>query len=79
MIDLSHYEVWFVTGSQHLYGPSTLETVAQHSRQIAAWQKYTSGRSLCAISMSIFEAAELFQNLPRVGCVERRSNTIGGS
>jgi L-arabinose isomerase len=36
MIDLKQYEVWFVTGSQHLYGPKTLETVAEHSREIAA-------------------------------------------
>jgi L-arabinose isomerase len=36
MIDLKQYEVWFVTGSQHLYGPRTLETVAEHSREIAA-------------------------------------------
>src|SRR5687768_11071826 len=35
MIDLQQYEVWFVTGSQHLYGQQTLETVAQHSRAIA--------------------------------------------
>ncbi len=36
MIDLDGYEVWFVTGSQHLYGPEILETVAEHSREIAA-------------------------------------------
>jgi len=36
MIDLKQYQVWFVTGSQHLYGPQTLETVAEHSREIAA-------------------------------------------
>jgi L-arabinose isomerase len=36
MIDLKQYEVWFVTGSQHLYGPKTLEQVAEHSSQIAA-------------------------------------------
>jgi L-arabinose isomerase len=36
MIDLKGYEIWFVTGSQHLYGPKTLETVAEHSREIAA-------------------------------------------
>ena len=28
-------ELWFVTGSQHLYGPETLEQVAADSRQIA--------------------------------------------
>ena len=36
MIDLKQYEVWFVTGSQHLYGPKTLEEVAVHSREIAS-------------------------------------------
>jgi len=36
MIDLQGYEVWFVTGSQHLYGPKTLEEVATHSKEIAA-------------------------------------------
>jgi L-arabinose isomerase len=36
MIELKHNEVWFVTGSQHLYGPKTLETVAEHSKEIAA-------------------------------------------
>jgi L-arabinose isomerase len=35
MIDLRKFEVWFVTGSQHLYGPETLEEVAQHSQAIA--------------------------------------------
>lgn len=34
-IDLLQYEVWFVTGSQHLYGPETLEQVAEHSRAVA--------------------------------------------
>ena len=34
MIDLKQYEVWFVTGSQHLYGPRTLEQVATDSRKI---------------------------------------------
>src|SRR5688572_15717499 len=34
MIDISRYEVWFLTGSQHLYGRETLEQVAQHSEEI---------------------------------------------
>ncbi len=36
MIDLSNLEAWFVTGSQHLYGPETLKTVEQHAGAIAA-------------------------------------------
>jgi L-arabinose isomerase len=35
MIDLKGYEVWFVTGSQHLYGPETLKQVAEDSKTIA--------------------------------------------
>jgi L-arabinose isomerase len=35
MIDLKTYEVWFITGSQHLYGEETLKKVAEHSQQIA--------------------------------------------
>jgi L-arabinose isomerase len=36
MIDLKQNAVWFVTGSQHLYGPKTLEQVAAHSQEIAS-------------------------------------------
>ena len=35
MIDLKTFEVWFITGSQNLYGEETLNKVAEHSRQIA--------------------------------------------
>jgi L-arabinose isomerase len=35
MINLKQSEVWFVAGSQHLYGPDTLKAVAKHSREIA--------------------------------------------
>jgi L-arabinose isomerase len=35
MFDLKKLEVWFVTGSQHLYGEETLKQVAEHSQQIA--------------------------------------------
>ncbi|MFA7421237.1 MAG: L-arabinose isomerase [Melioribacteraceae bacterium] len=34
MIELNNYEVWFATGSQHLYGPKTLEQVADDSKSI---------------------------------------------
>jgi len=36
MIDLKQYEIWFVTGSQHMYGPKTLQQVALDSQQISA-------------------------------------------
>jgi L-arabinose isomerase len=36
MINLKKSEVWFITGSQHLYGEETLKQVAEHSKKIAA-------------------------------------------
>jgi L-arabinose isomerase len=36
MINLKQRELWFVTGSQHLYGPETLKQVAEDSKVIAA-------------------------------------------
>lgn len=43
MIDLKKLEVWFVTGSQHLYGEETLRQVASHSTEIAAALDTASG------------------------------------
>ena len=36
MTDLKQLELWFVTGSQHLYGEETLRQVASHSETIAS-------------------------------------------
>jgi L-arabinose isomerase len=36
MIDYSPLEAWFITGSQHLYGPETLKQVDENSREIVA-------------------------------------------
>ncbi len=36
MKTIDQLEVWFVTGSQHLYGQKTLDQVAEHSKEIAA-------------------------------------------
>ncbi len=35
MIDLKSFEVWFITGSQHLYGEDTLAQVAKHAEKVA--------------------------------------------
>ena len=34
---LSDYQIWFLTGSQHLYGPEAIDEVGAHSREIAAY------------------------------------------
>lgn len=35
MIDLKNLEVWFLTGSQHLYGEETLRQATAHAKEIA--------------------------------------------
>ena len=35
MINLNNQEIWFVTGSQHLYGQETLDQVAEQATEIA--------------------------------------------
>ena len=35
MKNLKNHEVWFITGSQHLYGEETLKQVARDSQEIA--------------------------------------------
>src|SRR5678816_1253676 len=35
MKDIKQMEIWFATGSQHLYGEKTLQKVAEHSQIIA--------------------------------------------
>ncbi len=37
MKSLKQFEVWFITGSQHLYGPDVLRQVDADSQQIAAF------------------------------------------
>ncbi len=36
MAAMKQYEFWFITGSQHLYGPETLRQVAEHSQIITS-------------------------------------------
>ena len=36
-MSLSDYQIWFLTGSQHLYGPEAIEQVGAHSREIAGF------------------------------------------
>lgn len=40
-MNLKNLELWFITGSQHLYGEETLRQVAEHSEIIAASLNYS--------------------------------------
>jgi L-arabinose isomerase len=50
MIDLSNLEAWFVTGSQHLYGPETLKKVEDHAAAIA---RAFAGSSQIPVKMAL--------------------------
>jgi L-arabinose isomerase len=75
MIDLKQYEIWFVTGSQHLYGPKTLEQVAEHSRIIAAALGASTHMPVSVVFKPVLTTPEVIRDL----CLEANSskNCIG--
>jgi L-arabinose isomerase len=75
MIDLKQYEVWFVTGSQHLYGPKTLEQVAEHSKEIAAALGASKHVPVKVVFKPVLTTPEVIREL----CLEANStkNCIG--
>jgi L-arabinose isomerase len=70
MIDLRQHEVWFVTGSQHLYGPKTLEQVAEHSREIAGFLKASTQVPVQVIFKEVLTTPEAIRRL----CLEANSS-----
>ncbi len=58
MINLKSLEVWFVTGSQHLYGEETLKQVATHSQQIASYFHELDGIPVKVIFKPVVKSPE---------------------
>jgi len=75
MINLKQFEVWFVTGSQHLYGPETLKKVAQHSQEIAAFFDKSVKIPVTIVFKPVMKNPDEITNL----CIEANStkNCIG--
>jgi L-arabinose isomerase len=75
MINLKQNEVWFVTGSQHLYGPQTLAVVADHSREIAAALDSSAHLPVSVVFKPVLTTPEAIRTL----CLEANSapNCIG--
>src|SRR6516165_4225390 len=63
--NLEQFEVWFVTGSQHLYGPETLKQVAAHSQEIARVLEASAAVPVSVVFKPVIkspaEAVALFQ------------------
>ena len=58
MKDLKKLEVWFITGSQHLYGEETLKQVAEHSNEIATYLNKAAQISVSVIFKPVVTTAE---------------------
>lgn len=58
MIDLKKFEVWFITGSQDLYGEDTLKQVAEHSAHISGELNTSSGLPVRIVYKPIVKSAE---------------------
>ena len=58
MINLKTFEVWFVTGSQSLYGEETLKQVAQHSQQIAKELDASSSIAVTVVFKPVLKSPE---------------------
>jgi len=75
MIDLKQWEVWFVTGSQHLYGQETLDKVAQHSAEIVAGLSASSSIPVRIVNKPVLTTPDAIYDL----CLDanRAKNCIG--
>lgn len=75
MIDLKKLELWFVTGSQDLYGEETLKQVAAHSQTIAAALNNASEIPVTVVFKPTVKSTEEIYNI----CAEANNarNVIG--
>jgi len=75
MIDISQKEVWFVVGSQELYGEETLRQVAVHSQHIAKGLGGSSHIPVKIVYKDVVKSPEQILNV----CLEANSakNCIG--
>jgi L-arabinose isomerase len=63
MIDLNAFEIWFVTGSQHLYGPETLKQVAENSAQVVKGLSDSKNIPVKIVFKSVVTTPEEIYNL----------------
>ena len=75
MKDLKQFEVWFVTGSQNLYGPETLRQVDEDSKQIAKYLDDHKGISCKVVFKPVVTTTESIKQV----CVDANNaaNCIG--
>ena len=60
---LSNRQIWFLTGSQHLYGPEAIEQVGAHSREIAAYLSAAAAIPLEIVYKPVLTTADEIQSI----------------
>lgn len=70
MTQLLGNEVWFVTGSQHLYGPKTLMQVADHSMEISATLAASKQMPVAVVFKPVLTTPDAIREL----CLEANSS-----
>ena len=70
MIDISQKEIWFVVGSQELYGEETLRKVAEHSQIIAQGLDASSKLPVKLVYKDVVKSPAQITNV----CLEANSN-----
>ncbi len=70
MTDLKQYEIWFVTGSQHLYGEETLKKVADHAKIISSTFSGSDSIPVNVVFKPVLTNPEMIHDL----CVEANSD-----
>jgi L-arabinose isomerase len=70
MIDIGTYEVWFLTGSQHLYGDETLKKVAEHAKTIAEGLSNSSNIPVKVVFKPVLTTPDMISLI----CQEANSN-----
>jgi L-arabinose isomerase len=75
MIDLKAFEVWFITGSQNLYGEETLKKVAEHSLVIAKGLDASAQIPVCVVyKPTVKSTEEIYATIQEANAAE---NCIG--
>jgi L-arabinose isomerase len=70
MEPLKKNEVWFVTGSQDLYGPEVLKTVGKHAQEMAAFFNKSAKIPVTVVYKSVMRSLEEVTNV----CIEANTN-----
>ncbi len=73
--NLKSLEVWFITGSQHLYGEEVLQQVAEHSQEIAAFFNKNNAIPVSVVFKPVLKTTEEIFSLCQE--VNQANNCIG--